>query len=54
MNNGSKCSNKRRFNSENEARKERLFVEEEYSKKLEYTYVHYVRDGIFQQLINYD
>jgi hypothetical protein len=33
MNNISKCSNKRRFTSENEARKERLFVEEEYSKK---------------------
>ena len=33
MNNGSKCSNKRRFNSENEARKERLFVEKEYSKR---------------------
>ena len=33
MNNGSKCSNKRTFNSENEARKERLFVENEYSKR---------------------
>ena len=33
MNNIPKCSNKRRFISENEARKERLIVEEEYSKK---------------------
>ena len=33
MNDLSKCTNKRRFNSEIEARKERLFIEKEYSKK---------------------
>ena len=33
MNNTLECSKKKRFSSENEARKERLFVEEEYGKK---------------------